>query len=91
MVVIVIEGGLEAGKAFMNHLRLCSLAVSLGDTDTLVEHPASMTHGYMSAEERAAAGIDEGLIRISVGIEDPDDIIADLEQALESAAAVVAG
>ena len=91
MVVIVIEGGLEAGKAFMNHLQLCSLAVSLGDTDTLVEHPASMTHGYMSAEERAAAGIDEGLIRISVGIEDPDDIIADLEQALESAAAVVAG
>ena len=85
MVVFVLEGGLEAGKAFMNHLRLCSLAVSLGDTDTLIEHPASMTHGYMSAAERAAAGIDEGLIRMSVGIENPDDIIADLAQALEHA------
>ncbi|MBL6923949.1 MAG: PLP-dependent transferase, partial [Acidimicrobiia bacterium] len=61
---------------------LCSLAVSLGNVDTLIEHPASMTHAVVPPEEREASGITDGLIRISVGLEDAADIIADLDQAL---------
>ncbi len=75
-------GGREAGKAFINALKLCIIAVSLGDVDTLIEHPASMTHSSYSDEECLKVGIKPGLIRISVGIEDVKDIIADLEQAL---------
>jgi methionine-gamma-lyase len=73
---------LEAGKKLLNSLELCALAVSLGDTETLIQHPASMTHSPYTVEERAAAGITEGLVRISVGLEDTHDIIADLEQGL---------
>jgi methionine-gamma-lyase len=69
----------------MDSVKLCQLAVSLGKTTTLVEHPASMTHSTMTPEARQAAGIAEGLVRISVGLEHVDDIIADLSQALKKA------
>jgi methionine-gamma-lyase len=88
MVAFEITGGLEAGKRVMDRLRLCTLAVSLGDCETLIQHPASMTHATYSPAERQAAGISDGLIRLSVGIEDPRDIIADLEQAMAGAATV---
>ena len=78
-----VKGGVEAGIKLMNSLKLCILAVSLGDAETLVEHAASMTHSPYSKEEREAAGISDGLVRISVGLEDVEDIIADLKQGLD--------
>ncbi|MDJ0924945.1 MAG: aminotransferase class I/II-fold pyridoxal phosphate-dependent enzyme [Acidimicrobiia bacterium] len=75
-------GSYEAATSFLNRLNLCTLAVSLGNLDTLVEHPASMTHRVVPPEQRAASGISDGLIRVSVGLEDPADIIADLDRAL---------
>ena len=78
-----VKGGVEAGKKLMNSLHLCILAVSLGDAETLVEHAASMTHSPYSKEEREAAGISDGLVRISVGLEDVQDIIDDLKQGLD--------
>jgi methionine-gamma-lyase len=78
-----LEGGIEAGKTLMNSVHLCTLAVSLGGVETLIEHPASMTHASMSAEDRALAGITDGLVRIAVGIEHVDEIISDLEMGLE--------
>lgn len=83
MVTIELKGGRKAGRTFLDNLQLCSLAVSLGDTETLVEHPASMTHSPYSAEELKKFNISEGLVRISAGLENVDDIIADFEQALE--------
>ena len=75
-------GDYEAAARFLDRVELCALAVSLGNIDTLVEHPASMTHAVVPPEDRAASGITDGLVRISVGLEDADDIVADLEQAL---------
>jgi len=83
MIKFEVEGGIEAGKILMNSVKLCQLAVSLGGVETLIQHPASMTHFSMGKEARLAASISDGLVRLSVGIENPDDIIADLEQALE--------
>lgn len=83
MIAFEVKGGLEAGKKLMNSLHLCILAVSLGDTETLIQHPASMTHSPYTPEERALSGISEGLVRLSIGIEDADDIISDLKQALD--------
>ncbi len=80
-----LKGGVEAGRKMMNAVRLCMLAVSLGGVESLIQHPASMTHASMGAEARRRAGIDDGMVRISVGIEDPDDIIADLDQAIAAA------
>ncbi|MPM71440.1 L-methionine gamma-lyase [bioreactor metagenome] len=82
MLSFEIKGGVEAGRAVMNNVKLCSLAVSLGDTETLIQHPASMTHSPVPREERLKAGISDGLVRLSVGLEDAEDIIADLGQAL---------
>lgn len=82
MLSFEVKGGLEAGRKLMNSLELCSLAVSLGSVDTLIEHPASMTHAVMPGEMRERLGITDGLVRISVGIEDVEDIVADLEQGL---------
>jgi methionine-gamma-lyase len=82
MICFEIRDGLEAGITFMNSVQFCRLAVSLGDVDTELEHPASMTHWYVPRAEREAAGIADGLVRMSIGLEDPEDIIADLEQAL---------
>ncbi|KKH46669.1 PLP-dependent aspartate aminotransferase family protein [Methanosarcina sp. 1.H.A.2.2] len=82
MLSFEIRGGIEAGRRLMDNVRLCSLAVSLGATDTLIQHPASMTHACIPGHIRNKVGIKDGLVRLSVGIEDPEDIIADLEQAL---------
>ena len=83
MISFELKGGFEAGKTLLNNLKLCSLAVSLGDTETLIQHPASMTHSPYTKEEREASGITDGLVRLSVGLENVEDIIADLEQGLE--------
>ncbi|MBF0233669.1 MAG: aminotransferase class I/II-fold pyridoxal phosphate-dependent enzyme [Desulfamplus sp.] len=79
-----VKGGMDAGKKVLNGVQLCILAVSLGDCETLIQHPASMTHATYSKEDLKKAGIAEGLIRLSVGLEHPDDIIDDLDQALSS-------
>ncbi|MBI5916835.1 MAG: aminotransferase class I/II-fold pyridoxal phosphate-dependent enzyme [Bacteroidetes bacterium] len=81
MLSFELEGGLEAGIRFMNRIRFCTLAPTLGDVDTLILHPASMSHVNIPKEVRLANGITDGLIRVSVGIEHVDDIIADLQQA----------
>src|SRR5450759_2466019 len=78
----VIYPGLEEVRSLTDHLNMAYYAVSLGDLDTLVEHPATMTHGKIAPEERLEMGIPDGLIRVSVGIEDVNDIIADFDQAL---------
>lgn len=83
MMAFELKGGHGAGVAMMNRLTLIRRAVSLGDAETLIQHPASMTHSTYAPEERAAAGIGEGLVRLSVGLEDVGDILADLEMALE--------
>lgn len=80
-----LKGGLEAGRTMMNSVKLCALAVSLGGVESLIQHPAGMTHATMGPEARCRARITDGLVRLSVGIENVDDIIADLEQALETA------
>jgi methionine-gamma-lyase len=77
-----LKGGMDAGIRMLNRVRLCKRAVSLGDVDTLIQHPASMTHSVVPPEVRAQMGISDGLIRLSVGIEDLEDILEDLEQAL---------
>uniref|UniRef100_UPI00083121C8 methionine gamma-lyase n=1 Tax=Abyssisolibacter fermentans TaxID=1766203 RepID=UPI00083121C8 len=83
MIAFELKGGVEEGRVVMNNVHLAILAVSLGDAETLIQHPASMTHSPYTAEERAAAGISDGLVRLSVGLEDADDIIADMKQALD--------
>lgn len=84
IVSFEVRGGHDAGVAVIDHVKLISIAVSLGDIESLIQHPASMTHSTYSAEERAAAGISDGLVRLSIGLEHPDDLIADLHQALTS-------
>lgn len=83
MISFGLKGGLEAGKKLMDNVHLALLAVSLGGVETLIQHPASMTHAAVSAEDKIKAGITDDLVRYSVGIEDVEDIIADLEQALK--------
>lgn len=82
IVVLVLRGGLDAGRRFLDRVRLVSHSANLGDTRTIVTHPASTTHSKLTPAERAAVAISDGLIRVSVGLEHADDIIADLEQAL---------
>lgn len=84
MIAFEIKGGVEEGKKLMNNVKVCSLAVSLGDAETLIQHPASMTHSPYTAEERAASGISDGLVRLSVGLENVEDIINDLKTVLDS-------
>jgi len=88
MIAFELKGGLEAGRRMMNRLRLIARAVSLGDAETLIQHPASMTHSTYTPEERAAHGIADGLIRLSVGLEDVADILDDLDGALAPASAM---
>ena len=83
MMAIELKSGREATAAALNKLQLCTIAVSLGDAETLVEHPATMTHSTYTAEELKMAGISEGLVRISIGLEDPEDIIADFKSVLD--------
>lgn len=82
MIAIELKGGIKAGREFLNRLNLFSRAVSLGDCESLAQHPATMTHATYSAEERQRHGISDGLIRLSIGLEDVEDLIADLKQAL---------
>lgn len=83
MISFGLKGGFEAGKTLMDNVHLATLAVSLGGVETLIQHPASMTHAGVSKEDKLAADITDGLVRYSVGIEDIEDLIHDLEQALE--------
>ncbi|MEM9984911.1 MAG: aminotransferase class I/II-fold pyridoxal phosphate-dependent enzyme [Bacteroidota bacterium] len=83
IVSFEVKGGIEQGRQLLNHLALASLTANLGDSRTIVSHPASTTHARLSAEEQAQVGISGGMLRISVGLEHPDDILADLGQALE--------
>jgi methionine-gamma-lyase len=85
MVAFELKGGIEAGRRFMNALRLVTRAVSLGDAESLAQHPASMTHSFYTPEERKEHLIGEGLVRISAGLEDLPDLLADIEQALRAA------
>ncbi len=83
IIAFELKGGFEAGKSLMNNVKLCTLAVSLGTVDTLIQHPASMTHSIVDEEIKKLAHITDGLVRLAVGIESAEDIIYDLEQALE--------
>jgi cystathionine gamma-lyase len=85
MIAFELTGGTEAGKRLMNNVQLCGLAESLGSVETMITHPASMTHVDVPVEDRRKRGLTDGLVRLSVGIEDVEDIIADLESALEKA------
>jgi O-succinylhomoserine sulfhydrylase len=84
IVSFELKGGIEAGIKFINNIKLCSLTANLGDTRTIVTHPASTTHSKLTIEERLEVSITDGLVRVSVGLETIDDIINDLEQALNS-------
>ncbi|CAA7194210.1 O-succinylhomoserine sulfhydrylase [Chryseobacterium potabilaquae] len=83
IVAFEIKGGIEGGKNFLNTIKMCSLSANLGDTRTIVTHPASTTHSKLSDEEREEVGITAGLVRCSVGLENVEDIIEDLKQALD--------
>ncbi|MGB7554372.1 MAG: PLP-dependent aspartate aminotransferase family protein [Candidatus Korobacteraceae bacterium] len=89
MISFDLEGGMEAGRLLMDNVRLATLAVSLGGVESLIEHPASMTHASLSPADRRLAGFSDGLVRYSVGIEDVEDLIADLRQALDAVSAGV--
>ncbi|MCM5661506.1 trans-sulfuration enzyme family protein [Galbibacter mesophilus] len=82
IVAFEVKGGVEAGRRFLNNIKMCSLSANLGDTRTIVTHPASTTHSKLSEEDRLQVGISDGLVRVSVGLENVEDVIADLEQAL---------
>jgi O-succinylhomoserine sulfhydrylase len=82
VVAFEIKGGIEAGRLFLDHIKMCSLSANLGDTRTIVTHPSSTTHGRLSEEDRLEVGITNGLVRISVGLENIEDIIEDIQQAL---------
>lgn len=84
IVVFEIKGGIDAGRKFLNNIKMCSLSANLGDTRTIVTHPSSTTHGKLSREDLLEVGITDGLIRISIGLESSNDIIYDLKQALEN-------
>lgn len=84
VIAFELRGGIEAGKTLMNNVEICSLAVSLGDTKTLIQHPASMTHANYPKQSRIESGITDGLVRLSVGLEDVEDIIADLKRVLDT-------
>ena len=84
VVAFEIKGGIEAGRRFLDNIKLCSLSANLGDTRTIVTHPASTTHSKLSEEDRLEVGISDGLVRISVGLENIKDIISDLDQALNA-------
>ena len=83
VIAFEVEGGLEAGRRFFDAIQMMSLSANLGDTRSIVTHPASTTHSKLSQEERIETGISDGMVRISVGLEHYEDVIADIEQALE--------
>ena len=83
MIAFEVKGGIDAGKKLLNSLEMLKISVSLGDAETLIQHPASMTHSPYTPEERKASNISEGLVRISIGLENVEDIVADLKKALD--------
>ncbi len=83
IVAFEIKGGIESGRKFLDKIKLCSLSANLGDTRSIVTHPASTTHSKLTEEERLAVSITDGLVRVSVGLETVQDVINDLKQALE--------
>jgi O-acetylhomoserine (thiol)-lyase len=85
MVTFGLDGGFEAGKALCESVDLASFLANIGDAKTLIIHPASTTHAQLSAEEQRAAGVAPDMLRLSVGIEDADDVVADLRQGIERA------
>lgn len=85
MITFELKGGIKSGKALLDNVKMIGLCVSLGNVDSLIQHPASMTHAIISKEQREKVGITDRLVRLSVGIENVEDIISDLEQALEKA------
>jgi cystathionine beta-lyase/cystathionine gamma-synthase len=91
LIAFEIDGGVEAGIRLMNGVKLCALAENLGSAETLITHPASMTHADVPPAQRQAAGITDGLVRLSVGLEDPADIIRDLSQGLAQALVLAKG
>lgn len=84
IIAIEVKGGIEAGRNFLNNIKMCSLSANLGDTRSIVTHPASTTHSKLTEEERLDVGITPGLVRVSVGLENVDDIIEDIVQALKA-------
>lgn len=84
IVTFELKGGIDAGRIFLNSLQMLSMTNNLGDSRTIASHPASTTHSKLSSDEKKAVGITDGLVRISVGLEHVEDIIADIEQALNS-------
>jgi len=91
MIAFELRGGIDAGRDLMNRLNLIQRAVSLGDAETLIQHPASMTHSTYTPEERRTHAISDGLMRLSIGLEDACDILSDLEQALAPKTMALAG
>ena len=87
MIAFELQGGYEAGMRFIDALGMVACAVSLGDAESLAQHPASMTHSTYTPEQREAAGISDGLVRLSAGLEDTDDLVADVARALSACAA----
>jgi O-succinylhomoserine sulfhydrylase len=85
IITFDLKGGVEAGRKFLNSLEMLSMTNNLGDSRTIASHPASTTHSKLTEAERAAVGITPGLVRLSVGLEHPDDILADILQALAKA------
>jgi O-succinylhomoserine sulfhydrylase len=83
IVSFEVKGGRMAAWRVIDHTQVCSITANLGDTKTTITHPATTTHGRISAEERAAAGITEGMIRLAVGLEAPQDVVADLSRGLD--------
>jgi O-succinylhomoserine sulfhydrylase len=83
IITIELKGGIKSGQTFLNQIQMCSLSANLGDTRTIVTHPATSTHSKLSTEERALVGITDGLIRLSIGLENIEDIKQDIDQALE--------
>jgi O-succinylhomoserine sulfhydrylase len=82
IVAFEVKGGIDAGRNFLNAIKMCSLSANLGDTRTIVTHPASTTHSKLSEEDRLQVGITDGLVRVSVGLENVEDVINDISQAL---------
>lgn len=84
VVAFEVKGGLSAGRQFFDSIKLLSLSANLGDTRSIVTHPASTTHSKLSVQEREAVNITDGMVRVSVGLEHVDDIIQDIDQALKN-------
>ncbi|MCK5815714.1 MAG: aminotransferase class V-fold PLP-dependent enzyme, partial [Flavobacteriaceae bacterium] len=82
IIAFEVKGGVDAGRTFLDQLKMCSLSANLGDTRTIVTHPASTTHSKLSVEDRLEVGITDGLVRISIGLENFEDVVSDLDQAL---------